>query len=178
MGSSSLTTRLNLGPLHFESMEFFFFFFFTLQHWSFSQGTTREVPQAELFLNLKKGRCFFSCSLFIHLSLHPFVQYINNLCENCLEPVYACEQEKGFLLLQGLQDRKDVKQAVNTSILIQTINSGGESGGRNKEEALMQFFRESLFEGAWQSRLKKYRPSEILQILSGTGFISGSSLPL
>ena len=113
------------------------------------------------------------------MSLHPFVQYINNLCENCLEPVYACEQEKGFLLLQGLQDRKDVKQAVNTSILIQTINSGGESGRRNKEEALMQLFRESLFEeGAWQSRLKKYRPSEILQILSGTGFISGSSWPL
>ena len=52
-----------------------------------------------------------------------------------MESVYACEQEKGFLLLQGLQDREDVKQAVNASILIQNINSGEDSGRRNKEEA-------------------------------------------
>ena len=71
------------------------------------------------------------------MSLHPFVQYINdNLCENCIEPVYACEQEKGFLLLWGLQDREDVKQEVDTSILIQNINSGEQSARRNKEEVL------------------------------------------
>ena len=112
------------------------------------------------------------------MSLHPFVQYItNNLCENCIEPVYACEQEKGFLLLPGLQDREDAKQAVNTSILIQNINSGEESG-RIRKKHRIQLFSESLFEeGAWQSSLKKYRPSEILQILSRTGFISSSSLP-
>ena len=51
--------------------------------------------------------------------------------------------------------------------------------GEIRKKYWIQFLRESVFEeGAWQSSLKKkYRPSEILQILSGAGFISSSPLP-